>query len=130
MDALSAMKMMTASAAGSPLEIAGQGGAAQSIPLQDLQKLNTDLAPQTVGGAASSSSTGGTFQNVLGNFVNEVNGQQAAASDAMSGLMSGKNVSLHQAMISMEEASVSFQMMVEVRNKLLDSYQELMRMQI
>jgi flagellar hook-basal body complex protein FliE len=33
-------------------------------------------------------------------------------------------------MISMEEASVSFQLMVEVRNKLLDSYQELMRMQI
>ena len=33
-------------------------------------------------------------------------------------------------MISMEEANVSFQMMVEVRNKLLDSYQELMRMQI
>jgi flagellar hook-basal body complex protein FliE len=33
-------------------------------------------------------------------------------------------------MISMEEASVSFQMMVEVRNKLLDSYQELMRMQV
>jgi flagellar hook-basal body complex protein FliE len=30
----------------------------------------------------------------------------------------------------MEEASVSFQMMVEVRNKLIDSYQELMRMQI
>ncbi len=48
----------------------------------------------------------------------------------MSGLLSGKNVSLHQAMISMEEASVSFQMMVEVRNRLLDSYQELMRMQV
>ena len=37
---------------------------------------------------------------------------------------------LHQAMIAMEEASVSFQLMVEVRNKLLESYQELMRMQI
>jgi len=47
-----------------------------------------------------------------------------------SGLMSGKNVSLHQVMISMEEANISFQMMVEVRNKLLDSYQELMRMQV
>jgi flagellar hook-basal body complex protein FliE len=39
-------------------------------------------------------------------------------------------VSLHQAMIAMEEASVSFQLMVEVRNRLLESYQELMRMQI
>jgi flagellar basal body rod protein FlgB len=49
---------------------------------------------------------------------------------AVTGLLSGQNVSLHQAMISMEEANVSFQMMVEVRNRLLDSYQELMRMQI
>ena len=55
---------------------------------------------------------------------------KAAASSTVSGLLSGQNVSLHQAMISMEEANVSFQMMVEVRNKLLDSYQELMRMQI
>jgi flagellar hook-basal body complex protein FliE len=66
----------------------------------------------------------------LGNLVNEVSQKQTAASDTVSGLLSGKNVSLHQAMISMEEANISFQMMVEVRNKLLDSYQELMRMQV
>jgi flagellar hook-basal body complex protein FliE len=45
-------------------------------------------------------------------------------------VLSGENVPLHQAMIAMEEASVSFQLMVEVRNKLMESYQELMRMQI
>jgi flagellar hook-basal body complex protein FliE len=45
-------------------------------------------------------------------------------------VLSGQNIPLHQAMLSVEEASVSFQLMVEVRNKLLDSYQELMRMQI
>ena len=39
-------------------------------------------------------------------------------------------MTMHQAMIAMEEASVSFQLMAEVRNKLLESYQELMRMQI
>ena len=37
---------------------------------------------------------------------------------------------MHQAMIKVEEASVSFQLMVEVRNRLLESYQELMRMQV
>ena len=68
--------------------------------------------------------------NVLGGFIQEVSDKQAAASDAVAGLLSGKNVSLHQTMISMEEASVSFQLMVEVRNRLLDSYQELMRMQV
>ena len=87
-------------------------------------------------GAAAASTTTSTAQpafscqNVLGNFVNEVSEKQAAAGDAVNGLLSGKNVSLHQAVISMEEASVSFQMMVEVRNKLLDSYQEMMRMQV
>jgi flagellar hook-basal body complex protein FliE len=45
-------------------------------------------------------------------------------------LQSGQNVSLHQTMISIQEASVSFQLMVEVRNHLLDSYQEIMRMQV
>ena len=63
-------------------------------------------------------------------MVGEVGAKQASANQAVSGLLSGGNVSLHQAMISMEEANVSFQLMIEVRNKLLDSYQELMRMQV
>src|SRR5690242_3120448 len=74
--------------------------------------------------------TGESFGNVLGRMVEEVNGRQGVATDTVSALQSGQNVSLHQAMIAMEEANVSFQLMVEVRNKLLESYQELMRMQI
>ena len=71
-----------------------------------------------------------SFDNVLGKFVNEVNSKQMAAGDAVTGLLGGQNVPLHQAMIAMEEASVSFQLMVEVRNKLLEGYQELLRMQV
>jgi flagellar hook-basal body complex protein FliE len=126
MDALSAIKMTAGAQLSGPLSDAAQNGIVPSIPAQDLQRLNSDLAPQSVTAAQS----GGSFQNLLGEFVGEVNARQIAAGDAIAGLMSGKNVSLHQAMISMEEASVSFQMMVEVRNKLLDSYQELMRMQM
>ena len=48
----------------------------------------------------------------------------------VNGLLSGQNIPLHRVMIAMEEASVAFQMMVEVRNKLLEGYQELMRMQV
>jgi flagellar hook-basal body complex protein FliE len=70
------------------------------------------------------------FDNVLGNLVKEVNAKQTNAGDAVTGLLSGQNVPLHHAMIAMEEASVSFQLMVEVRNKLLEGYQELMRMQV
>lgn len=105
----------------------GLGGAAKSIPTQELDK----LAPASVMPASGTPQTGGgSFSNVLGQFVNEVNSKQVAANDSVTGLLSGGNVSLHQAMIAMEEANVSFQLMIEVRNKLLDSYQELMRMQV
>jgi flagellar hook-basal body complex protein FliE len=130
MDALSALKMVAGPDLGTNLNKVVADASTKSIPLQDLQKLNPDIAAQSIGAAQSGSATGGSFQNLLTNFVGEVNTQQSAANDAITGLLSGKNVSLHQAMISMQEASVSFQMMVEVRNKLLDSYQELMRMQV
>jgi flagellar hook-basal body complex protein FliE len=73
---------------------------------------------------------GDSFGNVLGKLIQDVNTKQNAATAAVDGLQSGQAVPLHQAVIAMEEANVSFQLMVEVRNKLLDSYQELMRMQI
>ena len=105
----------------------GLDSATKSIPAQEMEK----LAPATPASTPAISQTGGgSFSNVLGQFVGEVNSKQAAAGDAVTGLLSGGNVSLHQAMIAMEEANVSFQLMIEVRNKLLESYQELMRMQV
>jgi flagellar hook-basal body complex protein FliE len=81
-------------------------------------------------GIAPATSAGESFGSLLGRMVQEVNTSQNAASAAVQNLQSGGNVSLHQAVIAMEEASLSFQLMVEVRNKLLESYQEIMRMQI
>ncbi len=71
-----------------------------------------------------------SFANVLERMVEEVSAKQSIAAETVGALQSGQNVSLHQAVIAMEEANVSFQLMVEVRNKLLDSYQEIMRMQV
>ena len=73
---------------------------------------------------------GNDFSSLLGRLVSEVNAQQNISAQAVNALQSGQNVPLHQAVIAMEEAGVSFQLMVEVRNKLLESYQEIMRMQI
>jgi flagellar hook-basal body complex protein FliE len=134
MDALSAMKMVMAPPAGglsaNALQNLAPGGtkSISSAELQQLGSINSDAPVQTT--APASSSAGASFENMLGGLVNDVAQKQAAASSSVNGLLSGQNVSLHQAMISMEEANVSFQMMVEVRNRLLDSYQELMRMQI
>ncbi len=79
---------------------------------------------------SSAQPAGDSFASMLGNFVSEVNAKQNVSAQAASALQSGQAVPLHQAVIAMEEANVSFQLMVEVRNRLLESYQEIMRMQI
>jgi len=73
---------------------------------------------------------GSGFGEVLNQFVGEVNQKQLESTQAVNDLLSGKDIPLHQAMIAMQEAGVAFQLMVEVRNKLLEGYQDLMRMQI
>jgi flagellar hook-basal body complex protein FliE len=107
---------------------AGQSGAAGGvIPPGELQSLSSGQ-PISLGGAPGVERV--SFGQVLGQAVQEVNAKQATAAQTVRDLQAGQNVSLHQAMIAMEEASVSFQLMVEVRNKLLEAYQELMRMQV
>jgi flagellar hook-basal body complex protein FliE len=98
-----------------------------SIPTAELRELN---ASNPTGCTQAGRSAHGSFSSVLGQMVQDVNSKQIAASQTLQDLQSGQNVSLHQTMIAMEEASVSFQLMVEVRNRLLDSYQEIMRMQV
>lgn len=89
-------------------------------------------APGTPGAAPSSPALpgGDPFGQLLQRFVAEVNHQQQVAAQTVQALQQGEPIPLHQAVIAMEEASVSFQLMVEVRNKLLEAYQELMRLQI
>ena len=130
MNALSALRSLAYPAlrADPAARISAETASPKPIPFTELEKISPGilpLSPDRVEGAPATS-----FDGLLKAFVGEVNDKQVAARDAVHGLLSGQNVSLHQAMIGMEEAAVSFQLMVEVRNKLLESYQELMRMQI
>lgn len=105
---------------------------------QSGMRMQNVISPAEMGGIngvgaanpAQAASIPGGFGNVLEHFVHQVNDKQLQATESVTGLLAGQNVPLHQAMIAMEEASVSFQLMVEVRNKLLEGYQELMRMQV
>jgi len=85
---------------------------------------------QEPGALSPASPTGESFSSMLGQMISEVNSQQVSASTAVSNLQGGGNVALHQAVISMEEANTSFSLMVEVRNKMMDAYQEIMKMQV
>ena len=80
--------------------------------------------------ASATGEAGTSFANMLKSLAQDVSVKSAHAGEAVQGVLAGEGVPLHQAVIAAEEASVSFQLMVEVRNKLLESYQELMRMQV
>lgn len=70
------------------------------------------------------------FGQVLDGLVATVDAKQDAAQAATRKVLLGDSDQLHQSVLAMQEASVAFTMMVEVRNKLVESYQELMRMQV
>lgn len=70
------------------------------------------------------------FGNMLSSMMNEVNSAQNRGDQAIVNLQSGKAEHLHEVMIAVEEADVSLRMLVQMRNKALSAYEEIMRMQI
>lgn len=70
------------------------------------------------------------FGSMLDGLVASVESKRAESQAATRKVLLGESDQLHQSVIAMQEASVAFTMMVEVRNKLVESYQELMRMQV
>lgn len=70
------------------------------------------------------------FGQVLDNLVSTVASKETSADTITRNVLLGNSDQLHQSVIAMQEASVALSMMVQVRNKLVESYQELMRMQV
>jgi flagellar hook-basal body complex protein FliE len=70
------------------------------------------------------------FSEVLSEAMNGLNATQQASSQARVDLATGKTTYLHNIMIKTAEASLSMQLAVEVRNKGIEAYQEMMRMQL
>lgn len=77
-----------------------------------------------------STPVGEGFGQLLDGLVSTVGTKQAEARAATQSVLLGETDQVHQSIIAMQEASVAFSLMVEVRNKLVESYQELMRMQV
>ena len=67
------------------------------------------------------------FKDVLENFLKEVNTMQNDTDGAIKKFVAGESIDIHDVMIAAQEAHISFQLMLEMRNKLLAAYQEVMR---
>ena len=70
-----------------------------------------------------------SFKNVLGQYVGQVNTLQHEADAEIQRLVAGETEDLHEVMLKMDEAETSFQMMMEIRNKLVEAYKDLSKMQ-
>ena len=72
----------------------------------------------------------GAFANMMQSKLQDLNASVGAAETALRDLASGKAVEPQEAMISMERARISVLTFVQLRNKLVESYQDIMRMQL
>lgn len=73
---------------------------------------------------------GSDFSKMLTSTINQVVDAEHQSEKAIAGLHSGKAKNLHEVMIRVEEADISLKMLVQFRNKALQAYEAVMRMQI
>ena len=79
---------------------------------------------------AASATTGVPFAQMVTKGLGEVNQQLLANQTDLQRLATGDVQNLHQVMIRLEESRLSFQLMMQVRNRLLEAYQDVMKMQV
>ena len=73
---------------------------------------------------------GPSFGDTLKGLVGDVDNLQKTAEETSRRMLTGQIEDVHQVMVAMEEAQTSFQLMMEIRNKIVDAYKEVMRMQV
>lgn len=88
--------------------------------------------PAATGGAASTEgATGGaSFKNFLLNSIDQVNSMQQEANRAVEGLATGGEVSPAEVFTAVQKADLAFRMMMQVRNKLVQAYQEVQNVRV
>ena len=79
--------------------------------------------------SSDSQASGAGFQDVLRDLVSQVDSLQKNADASIQGLVTGQTTNVHDVTIKMAEAGEAFDLMMQVRNKLLDAYQQIIKMQ-
>jgi len=88
------------------------------------------LAPAAPGAAKAEAPGGASFGQVLKDSLAQVNALQKEADGAIQALATGASGTLHDTMLAIQKAELSFKLMMQVRNKIVEAYQEILRMQV
>ncbi|WP_071459440.1 flagellar hook-basal body complex protein FliE [Bacillus massilinigeriensis] len=102
----------------------------ESISFKPTEGLIKPLENRTMNNSATVFDTQKSFSSVLKQEINKINDTQIKADRLTEQLATGGNVDLHQVMIASQKASITMQAALEIRNKAVEAYQEMMRMQV
>ena len=96
--------------------------------IRGLDPVLDSLAKEAIRGPAPSNGPG--FGELLKNAVEAVNHLQHESGRLEDAVAKGEDINIHEAIIAGEKAGLSFRLMMQMRNKLLEAYQEVLRMQV
>jgi flagellar hook-basal body complex protein FliE len=97
-----------------------------SSPVSSLRILPVETDPAAL---TSGASEGSGFRDVLHSALDDMHQLEGQAESKVAGVLSGNGADVHTALIAVEKADLSFQLMMQVRNKIVAAYEEISRLQ-
>lgn len=91
---------------------------------------NSILNNLNISNTTEEKANGTSFSNVLSDAISKVNDSEVNANNKIESLIKGEDVEMHEVMLAMQESVLSLQALIEVRNKTVEAYQEISKLQL
>jgi flagellar hook-basal body complex protein FliE len=89
-----------------------------------------ELTQKSTVSSAASTESPSAFSDLLNQAITSVNSTESTAATENMSLLTGQNANIHNVVLAAEKAEIALQLTLQIRNKVLDAYNEMMRMQI
>lgn len=96
--------------------------------IQSITQGIADITGQPSSSSGAGDGDGSDFSSTLQTAVEQISRLQSDADNKVAGLLNGSGEDIHSTMLAVEKANVSFEMMVQVRNKIVQAYQTISQM--
>ena len=91
---------------------------------------NSILNNLNISNTTEEKTNGTSFSKVLSDAISKVNDSEVNANNKIESLIKGEDVEMHEVMLAMQESVLSLQALIEVRNKTVEAYQEISKLQL
>ncbi len=97
---------------------------------RQLEQGGRTLGPTEASAAEQGRTVDGDFYALVKDFLGDVNHLQSQSGEALKASVAGEVTDLHQVMVAGQEAAIAMDLLIEVRNRVVESFQEIMRIQV